>query len=648
MALVQSGAMVMRTAVLALLLLTSASAAQVPAGNSLGEASGKIDTIPPPRDIAYPGTMSLSVDATDVRQGIFRIRQRIPVAQAGDMVLLYPKWLPGGHSPGGRINKLAGMKFSACGRALDWTRDPLDVYAFHVTVPAGVTAIDVEFQHVSPTTGDQGRILMTPELASIQWIAHSLYPAGYHVRRIPVQATLKVPNGWKIATALRPAGSDSARGTTFETVAYDILADSPAVAGLNYRQIPLAADVFLDVFADTPEELAANPAQIDAHKRMVEQAIRLFGSRPYDRYHFLLTISKFLGDIGLEHHRSSENGVDPGYFAGGDPAHPDRNLLPHEFTHSWNGKFRRPKDLWTADYRTPMEGSLLWVYEGQTQFWGYVLDARSGMLSKEDTLGALASIAATLDNTPGRSWRPLIDTTNDPIIAQRAPQPWRSWQRSEDYYNEGLLIWLDIDRIIREQTRGRKSMDDFARAFFGVKDRDYGELVYTREDVIATLNNVHPYDWAGYLRRRIDEIAPKAPLEGITLGGYRLIYTDEPTAWIKAGEKAAGTTNLAYSGGFVVGRNARISTVIWDGPAFDAGMTVGTDLLAVNGRTYDADRLKAAIKAAKGGREPVRLLVKSGDVYRTLDLQWHGGLRYPRLEKVAGAPSTLDQLLAPR
>jgi predicted metalloprotease with PDZ domain len=296
-----------------------------------------------------------------------------------------------------------------------------------------------------------------------------------------------------------------------------------------------------------------------------------------------------------------------------------------------------------------MENSLLWVYEGQTQFWGYVLGARSGMLSKEDTLGALASIAATYAYaTPGRSWRPLVDTTNDPIIAGRAPQPWRGWQRSEDYYNEGLMIWTDVDRIIRQQSRGKRSLDDFARLFFGGKDGDWGEVTYTLDDVVRTLNRVQPYDWAGYLNAKVYDVAAQPPLEGFTMGGYDLVFTGEPTNWTKIAQKNGKNTDLTYSGGFVVGNDGKVSSVIWDSAAFNAGLTVGSELLAVNGRAFDGDGLKAAIRAAKDSKEPVKLLVKDGDVYRTLDLDWHGGLRYPRLVKRGSAPGTLDALLAPR
>ena len=556
----------MRRAALAALLssfLASAAAAQiVPPQNSKPLATAKIDTIPAPKDIAYPGTMQLTVDASDVTRAIFKIHQHVPVPGPGDFVMLYPKWLPGHHSPSGQINKIAGFRATANGQELKWVRDDLDVYAFHIDVPAGVNAIDIDFQYVSPTAGNQGRIVATPDMASIQWIANSMYPAGYYVRDIPVQASVVVPPGWKVATALRPSGQTATR-IDYPVTSYEILMDSPLIAGAHYRAIPLSPDVTLDVIADNEQELAATPEQIAAHKRLVDQAVKAFGAQHYDHYNFLLTISNNLGGSGLEHHRSSEDGVGRGYFTEWDKMLRDRNLLPHEYTHSWNGKYRRGADLWTPDFRTPMQDSMLWVYEGQTQFWGYVLGARSGMLSKQNTLDAIAATAASYSlGTPGRTWRPLIDTTNDPIIAQRAPQPWRSWQRSEDYYSEGQLIWIDVDRIIREQSGGKRSIDDFAKAFFGVRDRDWGELTYNFDEIVATLNKVQPYDWRGYLQRKVYGVAPEAPLDGINQGGYKLVFTPEPTMWIKSAEMQAKNSDLTYSGGFVVGNDGKITSVL--------------------------------------------------------------------------------------
>jgi len=643
----------MRKIALALIVsscLTGAAAAQlVPQLNSKPASIDRPNAIPEARDVPFPGTMQLTVDATDVARGIFQVHERVPVSRAGDLVLLYPKWVPGGHSPRNEIRKVAGFRVSANGRPLKWKRDPIEVHAFRVAVPQGVSAIDVDFQFLSATSENQGRTVMTPDMSSIQWLSLSMYPAGHYVRQIPVQASVIVPNGWKVATALRPSGQKGGR-YDYPVTSYEILVDSPLIAGPNYRQIPLSNDVSLDVIGDTPAELAATPEQIAAHKRLVEQAVKLFGAQHYDHYDFLLTISDNLGGNGLEHHRSSEDGVGRGYFTDWENKLRDRNLLPHEYTHSWDGKYRRPADLWTPDYNTvPMEGSLLWVYEGQTQFWGYVLGARSGMLSKQDTLDAIASTAATYSTgTPGRAWRPLVDTTNDPTVASRAPQPWRSWQRSEDYYSEGQLIWLDVDRIIRQKSGGKRSIDDFARAFYGMRDRDYGELTYTLDDIVATLNQVQPYDWRGYLQQKVYAIAANPPLEGINDAGYKLIFTAEPTKWIKSAEKSGKNNDLTYSGGFVVGNDGKVSTVLWDSAAFNAGITVGSQVVAVNGRNFDGDVLKAAIKAAASNGPTPELLIHDGDVYRTVKLDWRGGLRYPRLQKVGTGQGSLDRLLAPR
>jgi predicted metalloprotease with PDZ domain len=271
------------------------------------------------------------------------------------------------------------------------------------------------------------------------------------------------------------------------------------------------------------------------------------------------------------------------------------------------------------------------------------------MLSKQDTLDAIAATAATYGpGTPGRAWRPLVDTTNDPAIAKRAPQPWRSWQRSEDYYSEGQLIWTDVDRIIRTRSGGRRSIDDFARAFFGGRDGDYGEVTYDLDEVVATLNRVQPYDWRTYLTTKVYEVAANPPLEGLTQGGYNLVYTDQPTKWIKSGEARNKTTDLSYSGGLSLGGDGKISGVIWGSPAFNAGLAVGDTIQAVNGRNYSGDALKSAITAAKGTTAPIDLLIKAGDEYRTVRLDWHGGLRYPRLVKAGRGKGTLDQLLEAR
>ena len=633
-------------AVASLLLSTAAPAlAQVPPGNSAPQPVPFVDTIPAPQDTPYPGTILLNVDATNTEQGIFRVKETIPVAKAGPMALLFPKWLPGAHSPRGEIEKLAGLVIKANGRVIPWTRDMVDVFAFHIDVPQGARNLDVEFQFISATKPDQGRIVATPNMISLEPNSVSLYPAGYFTRQIPIQMTVKFPTGWTAAGAV-PA---KANGSTYvyDKTNYEILVDSPLLAGRYGKTWPLSERVNLNVFADDPKELAATPEQIDAHKRLVEQAEKTFGAHHYDHYEFLLSISDQLGGIGLEHHRSSENGVTPGYFTEWNASPGRRNLLPHEFTHSWDGKFRRGAELWTPDYRTPMRDKSLWVYEGQTQFWGYVLQARSGLVSKQDTLDAYAGIAGSYDLAPARQWRDLIDTTNDPIISARRPKGWTSWQRSEDYYNEGLMVWMEVDAMLRQKSGGTKSIDDFAKAFFGIRNGDWGEVTYTFDDVANTLNAIVPYDWAGFLTKRLTETGQPAPVDGFAMNGYKLVYTAEPTKYFTNAEKSGGV-NVTYSIGLSVAKDGEATAVIWDSPAFKAGMDVGTVIQAVNGTAYSGDVLKAAIVAAQTSKEPIKLLVKSGPRYREVAIDYHGGPRYPRLQKTGTGETGLDKLLMPR
>lgn len=604
-----------------------------------------------PRDVAYPGTLKLEVDATDVERRIFRIRQTVPLAGPGPVTLLYPQWVPGGHSPRNALFNMAGLVIRAEGKVIPWTRDPVQVFAFHVTPPAGVDALDIEFQYLSPTAADQGRVVMTPEMLNVQWLNMAVYPAGYFTRRIPIEASIRLPAGWGYGTALETARTENGV-TRFKTVDFDTLMDSPMFAGRYFKRYDLdtsgKSPVRLNIVADRPELLAATPEQIELHRELIRQADRLYGARHYDHYDFLLALTERMGGIGLEHHRSSENGTDPEYFIEWSKNAPARNLLPHEYNHSWDGKFRRPADLWTPNFNTPMRDSLLWVYEGQDQYWGYVLGARSGLVTKQQTLDALAMTAATYSlGRPGRAWRSVEDTTNDPIIAARRPIPWTSWQRSEDYYSEGQLIWLDADTLIREKTGGKKSLDDFGRAFFGMKDGSWTPLTYTFEDVVKSLNDVMPYDWAAFLDKRARQADQPYPLDGLARGGYRLVYAETPTDFWRDSEASRKQVDLTYSLGLTLNREARITGVLWDGPAFRAGLTVGDQILAVNGIAYDTDRLKETIQAAKTGKDPITLIVKDGDHFRVVALDYHGGLRYPRLERIEGRPDLLTRIYEP-
>lgn len=639
------------TVALSSIALSPAAFAQA-SSQAQPEAAAPTPATPEPKDVPYPGVIGLAVDATDLTHGIFQVRETIPLAGSGPVTLLYPQWRPGNHSPTGEVDKLAGLVITANGQRVAWRRDPINVFAFHIDPPAGATQLDATFQYLSPTSKREGRVVMTPQMLNLEWNADLLYPAGYYARDIQVAASARLPDGFDYATALDTASSAAGGPVSFKPTSLNTLIDSPLIAGRYFKRFDLdpggPARVTLDVMADRPDELAATPDQIAAHQALVRQAYRLFGSHHYDHYDFLFWLSDRLGGEGLEHHQSSQDGDWPKYFTDWDKTPFGRDLLPHEFTHSWNGKFRRPADLWTPDFNTPMRDSLLWVYEGQTQYWGYVLAARAGLLTKEQALEAIALIAATYDHRVGRTWRPLEDTTDDPVIALRRPLSWLSWQRSEDYYSEGQLVWLDVDTLIRQMSGGKRSLDDFARAFFGMDDGGYVTRTYDFDDVVAALNAVQPYDWAGFLKQRLEGNGPGAPLDGLVRGGYRLVYSDTDTDYDKSLENRAQFSNLLFSIGLVASSDGTLTEVLWDGPAFKAGIAEDSQIVAVNGEAYDAETLKAAITAAKTSAAPIALLIKTGGEYRTVNVDYHDGLRYPHLERIAGQPARLDDILAPR
>ncbi len=600
---------------------------------------------PPPRDVAFPGLLRIDVDARDIGRRIFKVKVTVP-ARPGRLTLLYPQWLPGAHSPSGPIDKLAGLVVTANGTPLAWTRDPYDVYAFSVEVPQGASEVVAQFQFLSPQGGNQGRVVMTPDMLNLQWNATSLYPAGVVTANIQAQASVMLPPGWAYATALDTERRD---GDTvlFKPISYDHLVDSPLFAGSHYQRFDLdpgaRVPVHLNVFADDAKSLLAKPEQLQAHRALVQQIYKLYGARHFDRYEFLLALTSKLGGIGLEHQRSSENSAGTDYFTDWDKSWLGRDLLPHEFNHSWNGKYRRGADLATPNFNVPMGDSLLWVYEGQTQFWGQVLAARSGLWSVQQARDTLANVAATYDRgRPGLAWRTLQDTTNDPTIAQRRALAYRNYQMSEDYYSGGQLLWLEVEGKLRALTGNKRSLDDFARAFFGTHDGDWNVNPYTFDEVVGTLNGIAAYDWASFLRTRLDGHGPLSG--GLEAAGWTLVYTDTPNEAFKAQETRAYNTNLLYSLGLAVSAGGALTDVVWDSPAFNAGLSPGMSVLAVNGRVFKGDDLKEAVTAAKTGKAPITLLVKSFDRIDTVSLDYHGGLLYPSLQRIAGKPDRLAEL----
>ena len=608
----------------------------------LGATTASHAEVAPPQDVAFDGTIKVVVDATDLDRRIFRVKETIP-AKPGPMTVLFPQWLPGHHSPSGPIDQFAGLVVKANGQRVEWTRDVYDVYAFHFDVPAGASSVDLEFQQLTPQSTRQGRVQMTPEIVNVQWNGVTLYPAGYYANRINVDASVKLPAGWQFGSALEVASKDGDT-VNFKTINYDDLVDSPIFAGKYFKRLDLdpngRSPVHLNIVADDPASLEIKPEQLEIHRNIVKQMDRLYGARHFDHYDYLLALTDKLGGIGLEHHRSSENSGSPGYFTEWEKNWLGRDLLSHEFNHSWDGKFRRGADLATPNFNVPMGDTLLWVYEGQTQFYGQVIAARSGLMTQDQSKDVWAMVAASYDRgRPGLAWRNIQDTTNDPTIAQRRPLSYRNYQMSEDYYSAGQMVWLDVDTRIRELTKNRKSLDDFAKAFYGIDDGSYKVAPYTFDDVVKTLNGVVAYDWAPYLRERLD--GHKGPIDGIARSGWKLVYNDKPSEAVKAAEMRRKSVDLTYSVGLSLSAKGEIGDVLWDSPAFNAGISPGMTITAVNGKEFSGEVIKDAVKA----KQPFDLLVKNFDSYKTVRIDYTGGLVYPHLERDASRADWLSELL---
>jgi predicted metalloprotease with PDZ domain len=616
------------------------------------------EPITPPADKPFAGPIALSVDLSNIVDRVERVHEEIPVIPGStEMTLLYPEWLPGDHEPSGPIQNLAGIITTVDGNRVQWIRDRVNVYAFHVSLASGAKTLALDFDYLSPIKAADGRIEISEAIANLEWNEVVMYPAGYFSRDILIDATLRLPSGWKYATALETA-SHAGDTVVFERTPLNTLVDSPLYAGLYFERVdlsPAATDpVHLNLFADKPEDLKMSPEEMEAHKRLALEADKLYGSHHYKHYDFLLLMSDKVGGIGLEHHQSSEDGIAANYLTDWPNGIRERDLLAHEYTHSWDGKFRRPADLWTANFNVPMRNDLLWVYEGMTQYWGNVLTARAGMRTPAQTRDVFAHVAAGFAVSPGRAWRPLVDTTNQPIVSQRRPVSWVSYQRPEDYYTEGELVWLDADTKIREITGNQKSLDDFCKKFLGVYNGSFVTYQYTLDDVIKDMNEVAPYDWKSFFEERVYDLHPAVPMKGFTQGGYKLVYTDEPTEWIDKEDAMAKYADFSTSLGLSFGSRRgvpsemdTISDVWWGSPAFKAGMTPGAELVSVNGAAYTEKVLTAAILQAEKDKKPIELQFRKNDLYNTVAVPYYDGLRYPSLQRVSGTPDRLDEILAP-
>src|SRR5271154_2416075 len=602
--------------------------------------------------VAETAPITLSVDLTDAPRKILHATEVMPVT-AGPLTVVYPKWIPGEHGPTGPIENMAGFLITANGQPIQWVRDNVDMFAYHLTVPQGVTRLEmkIDFLATASPAGFSAGASTSENLALLSWNTLLVYPDGTNASDVMFTPSVTVPEGWKFGTAL---DKDSGLGqtTTFKTVSLEQLIDSPVLAGRYFREVPLAPEItpkhYLDMAADGPEEVELSKEHIADFDRLVRETGALYKSRHYGAYHFLVTLSNEVAHFGLEHHQSSDDRVPATTFIDNREFVLGGLLLPHEFTHSWNGKYRRPAGLATSNYQKPMEGDLLWVYEGLTEYLGDVLAARCGIWTPEQYKQRLSTIAAQYDNRPGRTWRDIQDTATAAQILYAAGGGWDNWRLNVDYYDEGELIWLDVDTTIRKMTNNKKSLDDFVAKFHGLGGDTGPKVVpYTFDDVVAGLNGVVANDWATFLRSRVDSHAYQAPLGGLENGGYKLTYSDTPNAWSSMANAQSGTFNFWYSLGLHTDKSGTMFDVLKGGVADKAGVGPGMKIIAVNGRAYTPDILKAAVRNGNGSGPAVELIVENTGYYKVIKLDYHDGERYPQLERVASVPDRLDDILKP-
>jgi predicted metalloprotease with PDZ domain len=597
---------------------------------------------------ANPPTVTLSVDATTAPRKIFHATLKIP-ATPGDLTLYYPKWIPGEHAPDGPVIDLAGLKFSASGKTLKWRRDLLDGFTIHVDVPAGESEVSAELDFLSPAVFEGGFSAgssATDKLAVISWNQVLLYPKGWKSDDINYTASLKLPEGWRFGTPL-PVSSQSGNEIHFATVSLTTLVDSPVITGEFLKVVPLATDPVteMDIAADSAAALDPPKEVWDEYKNLVDQAQKLFGAHHYRDYHFLYTLSDHVAHFGLEHHESDDSRVDERALVDETGRKLSAGLLPHEYVHSWNGKYRRPSGLATPDYQEPMKDDLLWVYEGLTNYLGFVLTARSGLLTADQDRDDLALTAAQLDHLPGRQWRNLQDTADAAPQLYFAPSAWESWRRGTDFYSEDTLNWLWVDVIIRQQTNGKKSIDDFCHLFHGAPTTGPMVKTYTFDDVVNTLNQVASYDWRGFWTERLTNHGPGAPLGGITGSGWKLVYDETPSEMVNNQAAAYRTVPAAVALGLDLHDDGSVTDTIEGEPAAKAGIGPGMRLVAVNGRRFSPEILRDAIKAAKNSSGPIELLVENSDYFKTYKIDYHGGESYPHLVRDDSKPDLLADIL---
>jgi predicted metalloprotease with PDZ domain len=598
---------------------------------------------------ASPNPIQIDVDATQVSRRILHATLVFPV-HPGPLTLYYPKWMPADHSPDGPIWNLAGLKFSAVGREVPWQQDDVDMYAFHVVVPEDATSIkaSLDFLISAPGPTIDFSASGAANLFILMWNQVCLYPKGWPAADLVFQPKLTIPPGWKFSTSL-PIKQQADNAITFSDVPLDLLLDAPVQSGEFMKVYPLNAPgetvQELDVMSDEPWALEIPEDLIAHYKQLVKEAAVLYGSHHFRDYHFLLTLSDNVMGLGQEHHESSDDRVKQHSIV--DPAARMQmaGLFPHEYSHSWNGQYRRPEGLATPDFQQPMKGELLWVYEGLTDYLGTVLSGRSGLLTPEQSRDQIAIVASSLEHRYGRQWRSLQNTANAAQILYFSVPEWKSYRRGTDFYIESILIWLEVDTKIRELTGDHKSFDDFCKVFYAGNEGKPVIKTYNFDDVVSTLNGIAPYDWAQFFHSRLDSTAPGAPLGGINGGGWRLVYNDAANEFLDSQGSESGGGDFTSSLGLEVKQDGFVVDAIPGMPAFESGISPYMKVISVNGEKFSVDALKRAVQASEKEKDDMVVETENAGRVGSHHIPYHGGSRYPHLERVSNVPDYLGEIL---
>jgi predicted metalloprotease with PDZ domain len=599
--------------------------------------------------------LSVRLDAREIARKHIHTDLSLAV-KPGPVTLVFPKWIPGEHGPTGPLNTLIGMTIRAGGQQLTWQRDAREMFAVTVTVPPGATRLEIALDTGLPTEGGEFTAGPTSsaQLAVISWNQFVLLPKGRDAASISTEASLLAPPEWQLRSALaltRQADSS----VRLEEASLARLIDSPVQMGRFMKLIELPGSApfpelrhAISLAADSEEALGVPEDFAASYGRLVAQAGMLFGTRMYRHYTWLLTLSDHVAHFGLEHHESSDDRVDENSLSDVPLREGVAELLAHEYVHSWNGKYRRPAGLLSPDYQQPMDGSLLWSYEGMTQFWGTVLPVRAGLVPPENYREMLASVAGFYDIQTGARWRPLADTAVAAQILYDAPAAWSISRRDVDFYDASEFLWLNVDTELRTRSGGKASLDDYVRRFYAGAGGAPALKPYQEADVYATLAGVVPADWRAIIRRHLDALGPQTLLAALRGSGWQLSYSADKNGYLEAQQKRRKVTNRLWSIGMQVDDKDTVVETVEDRAAARAGIGPGMKLLAVNGRKYSADALDAAIVAAQGNKKPIDLLTESGDYFRVISVSYSDGPRWPHVKRIEAQPDLLSETLKAR